>query len=434
MKITKINTTIAPALLCMAAALLVPGIHAQQGKGLQIAQETDLPKDFDFKLLTKETASYGSHRGITGAKYGPLIAFRDSGEAVAIVEFFDKAPVRAIVTTPTEREIAEEHMKIGDITVLQIRTAEPFDLQMNNKTGDVGWSALIEAKECGPAATCVGLFVESKLLAVTAAQHPSAWALTDDGKIAAAVNHNWVTPAPGGAATAEGKGNAAGSIVGSVKNSVLNQIKNSIRIPGGQINVPWSRAPITVGAPSGNPLPVPGAAPSVAGQPGHPPVQQTAPFERMAELPYCTTPSWAWPAGVWNGHADAAGPIASERQEPANFNFTSLFHPAIKRWQRKLYFASDCRLVLVAGVESPGVTQEIHSPVGLIASFDASNLYRFNGVPPVALPPASEPIEDGIRLNRRCAVLALVSFKRAIDDESALIVGVPTREGHCAVE
>lgn len=57
MKITKINTTIAPALLCTAAALLVPGIHAQQGKGLQIAQETDLPKDFDFKLLTKETAA-----------------------------------------------------------------------------------------------------------------------------------------------------------------------------------------------------------------------------------------------------------------------------------------------------------------------------------------------------------------------------------------
>ena len=421
-------------LLCMAAVVLTVGAHAQQAGRGQVAAETGMRADYNFAQLTHANPTYGKHESVTGAHYGPMVAFSDTGEATALAEFFDSrtGPVRAIVTT-TGRLVVEDGQKIGDITVLRIRTEDAFDLQIN-KAGAVMWLGLIQAKECGLfGSTCFGLFGENRLLAVTAGT-PGGVALSDQGKVTAAAN-NYMTPAPGGIATTVGKG-TAGSIAGSIGTSIWNQARSSIKIPGGKIPVPWSTAPITIGAPTGNGLP--GNLPTVSGQPGQPiqAAQQKAQFEAMDQFPNCPTPQGAWP-GAWSANANAQGPITSGRQEGMTMgtSFISLLHPAVHRWFRKVYFGADCRMILTAAIESSSITQELWTPVGLVATFDAdAGVYHFNGIPPVALPPANTPIESGVLINKRCAVLALVSVKHAPDDESALVIGTPTKPGHCPVE
>jgi hypothetical protein len=162
--------------------------------------------------------------------------------------------------------------------------------------------------------------------------------------------------------------------------------------------------------------------------------QRRAPFEVTPQLPYCAPASGgSWPS-AWSHNANAAGPIAGQRQEWAG-DVASAFHPQVHRWMKKTYFSADCREIMVAAIESPGVTQEVWASAGMLVSFDAGDaVYRLNGVPPVALPAANVPIEDGIRINRHCAVLAVVSFKHATDDESALVIGTPAKGGHCPTE
>jgi hypothetical protein len=105
--------------------------------------------------------------------------------------------------------------------------------------------------------------------------------------------------------------------------------------------------------------------------PGQSAAQTKLPFEVTPQLPCCAPmPGGGWPQD-WSRNANAAGPIASQRQEWVSGDFISVFHPQVRRWIKKTYFSADCRDILVAAAEFPGATKEVWSPVGLIASYDA---------------------------------------------------------------
>jgi hypothetical protein len=409
---------------------------SQQTKTTQPAQiqpETGIRDDYSFVSALKENPTLGTHQSVTGAHY-ESVTFSDPGEAVFLAEFFDNrvGPVRGIFKTGGQA-IAEDGEKVGDITVRNIRTTEPFDIQ-TNRQGEVSWVALIEAKECGTAATCIGLFQGKKLVAVTnSAIAPGAYSLGDDEKITMPLGHNWLTPAAGAAAASAPDAKKPGwlqrHLAAAITLPSINLGRGVILKPGG-CGPTWQQGP-------NGPVQVGGCAPTQPGQvaqqrqPGQP-VQEKAPFGVLAQLPYCPTPVAVWP-NSWNGGANAAGPIGSARTEGTPGSFVSLLHPQVRQWRRKLFFATDCRAILAAAIESPGIgALELVTPVGVVASFDsADGVYRINGVPPVSLPPASNPIEDGARINRKCQVMLSVSFKRATGDESAIIIGTPTKPGHC---
>ena len=421
--------------LVLVTLFFALAMNAQQTTTTQPAHQ--LPQDFKFAALTHQNPSYGRHQAVTGAHYGPLVAFNDNNEAAFLADFFDPrtGPVRGVFTS-SGQEIAEDGAKIGDITVLQIRATEPFDLQFNARN-EVAWIALISGRECGQAATCSALFINQMLTAVTFATPPSGYALGDNGKVTAPAGHSWLTPAAGVAKAAEkGKAASTGTAVAVEVAKHLPWFRlPGITIPTGPRSTPVSIDPVVL-QPGQIAVEIAQGIPGMrSAQPGQVMQQKNAPFEVMAQLPYCATPpGGGWPDD-WSRNANAAGPIASQRQEYVRGSFVSALHPQVHAWIKKTYYSADCRQIMVAAAESPGVTQEVISPAGMIAIFDAGEgVYRLNGVPPVALPAANNPIEDSIRINKRCAVLGVISFKRAGEDESALILGKPTKGGHCPTE
>lgn len=420
-------------LLCGPAVFHMQQVHAQQSSSMH--PTVSLPEDYHFSEITRHNPGFGMHQSVTGVHYGPLVAFSDTGEAVFVADFFDSrtGPVRGVFTS-SGREIAEDEQRVGDITVLQIRTTEPFDLQIN-RGNEVAWIALIQARACGRTDTCLALFVGDRLAAVTFAGAPTAYALGDSGKITAPAGHYWMTPA----AVAARIGNAgkAQSTAADVAVGIAKHFP-AVHLPWVTIPTGTKSGPVIVDSGTVQPGVIAGEiAHGVwsAAQGGEvSAVQKTAPFEPMAQLPYCAPPAGGgWPDD-WSRNANGAGPIASQRQEYVRAGFISLFHPQVRAWIKKTLYSGDCRPILVAAGEYPGVTQEIWSPAGMVLSYDAGDsVYHLNGVPPVALPPADFPIEAGIRVNRRCQILAVVAFKHASEDEAALVLGTPTKPGHCPV-
>jgi hypothetical protein len=105
-------------------------------------------------------------------------------------------------------------------------------------------------------------------------------------------------------------------------------------------------------------------------------------------------------------------------------------------FSRKLFFAVDCRPLIVAVTPLPGSTSaELWTPAGMLASFDpARGTYHFEGAGEAVLPPSSSPIESGIRINRSCRVLVPVTLRKPSGEDPSLIIGTPTKPGHCPAE
>ncbi len=79
--------------LVLAALSLTLGIHAQQPTTTHPAQT--ITDDFNFVTLTRSNPSYGKHQSVTGAHYGPSVAFNDNNEAAFLADFFSThAPAR----------------------------------------------------------------------------------------------------------------------------------------------------------------------------------------------------------------------------------------------------------------------------------------------------------------------------------------------------
>jgi hypothetical protein len=108
--------------------------------------------------------------------------------------------------------------------------------------------------------------------------------------------------------------------------------------------------------------------------------------------------------------------------------YKSTLHPLISgNWTRKLFFATDCRPVLVALSVNAGPALELFTPAGLLATFSPEKgLYDFGGgIPNVTLPPASSPIESGILVNRHCQTLITVHYRTSTGEQIGMALGTP---------
>jgi hypothetical protein len=186
----------------------------------------------------------------------------------------------------------------------------------------------------------------------------------------------------------------------------------------------------------------------ITGQAQYPQVQAAPQGPQPARLPAAPTQvACSVPVGnqypfpkLWPENASAAGPIGSMTTEPPFYG--QYYRPVAQtalafNYSRKLFFAQDCRPLLVAVTPLPGSSSiELWTPAGILTVFDSTKgTYRFEGAGEAVLPPASTPLETGVRINRSCRVLVPVTLRRSSGEEPALIIGKPSKPaGHCPAE
>lgn len=363
-------------------------------------------------------AAIGTHQFDGTAHLTGFPALSESGEVAFTVEFANGR--KGIFTTGGGRAVVEDGEDIGGgITVLQVVNTRPGDVQIVN--GSVAYLATFKGKSCATA-SCKGLFSEKVLLAVQGGA-AGTYALGEGGKITTTPGNVWLAPVSAGTGAAKGTGGFR--LPSWVPRPTINipNIPIPISIPGTSRTGPvvLSTGPIRPGMPE--PAQGPQALPGATGSP-------------LANLETTTPAFCAAPAGVsfpfpWSSGASAAGPIGSARTDvtPWGQSYKSALHPSITgNWTRKLFFASDCRPLLVSLSVTPGPALELFTPAGLLATFSAEKgLYDFGGgIPNVTLPPASSPIENGIVISRSsCRVLVSVRFRTAAGEENGMIIGTP---------
>lgn len=404
----------------IALLLAATAIWGQQSTTTQPVQSITAP-NFAYSMaeVLAKGATIGNHQFDSNAHLTGFPALSESGEVAFTVEFANGH--KGIFTSAVGRAVVEDGEDIGGgITVLQVTSARPGDVQIAN--GVVSYRGSFKGKGCGTA-ICNGLFVEKTLLAVQSSG-AGTYTLGEDGKITAPAGNVWLAPVSAGAGPA--KGAAGPKIPWWIPRPVINipNIPIPVSIPGTGRSGPVvvSTGPIRPGMPepAQHPQAVPGA-----------PGPSLAKFEITPTPAFCAAPAVTLFPLPWNSGASAAGPIGSARTDvtPWGQSYKSALHPAITgNWMRKLFFATDCRPLLMSLSANPGPALELFTPAGLLATFSAEKgLYDFGGgIPNVTLPPASAPIENGILISRSsCRVLVSVRFRTAGGEANGMIIGTP---------
>lgn len=364
--------------------------------------------DYSFAPAIPLGTHIGDHIFQNNIRVSGPVAFDDSGRVAFYGQWFGAAVgggnAKGVYTS--NRVVVEEGSKVGQSVVVAIINVRAGDLQMNG-SGQVAYLATIDSKLCGTSSSCTGLFVDRDLRAITPS--PTAtYVLAEDGKIQSSAAGFWLKPAV-----------ASGS-----KKSWLGPVAATVQPMARQVKVPVL-GPMVI-APK--PVEVGQKAQTVANG------NQSAGFTAPTAYPNCPLPTgFEFPA-LWSGSANGAGPIGSTVPQQAwGLVYRTASQATKSNWQRKAFFSYDCRAILVAATQFGAPTaDELWTPSGLLASFDAANgVYHFAPVGDALLPPSSSPIEDGIRINRKCQVLILVTLRAASSSESALILATPNSPGHC---
>jgi hypothetical protein len=398
--------------LIIALLLAVTAICGQQTTTTQPAQSVTAP-NFAYSMtdVLAKGATIGNHQFDNNAHLTGFPALSESGEVAFTVEF---ANGHKGIFTSGGRAVVEDGEDIGGgITVLQVASARVGDVQIAN-TG-VSYLASFKGKGCVTATCPRGLFTEKSLIAIQGSGG-GTYTLGEDGKITAPAGNVWLTPTSG---TESGAGKKSRkSFLSSFACGLVPVVVTPNETGPGGIRIP-SKAVNPCAVWAGQ------TAPQAAPQ-----APQLAKFEITPTPAFCAAPAGATFPLPWSSGASAAGPIGTVRTDGPTLgqSYKSALHPLIGgNWTRKLFFATDCRPLLVSLSANPGPALEVFTPAGLLATFSAEKgLYDFGGgIPNVTLPPASSPIESGILINRHCQALVSVRYRTSAGEQIGMALGTP---------